>query len=464
MVKMTDFFRFTIIIVFSLTPYLSQAANPEINTVANAESSIKTDTGFSQRYLQQLFDRYQRKAAYEYATQHINEMEGDPYFDYLYGVSAIDSGHASQGVFALERVLMNFPEDHVARLELARGYFILEEYPRARQEFEQVLETSPPPGVVKTTENFLAQIRLKEARYKTTSNGYIEIAVGSDSNVNSGVDADSLTLVTLSGDSLGQDDTYSTLAASYQITHPFAAGWMFNAAVTASLQKNSSLSQFDTNTATLQTGVTRLYKDSRFKASFLFQDYNLDSANYRSLSGLNFEWFNSLSQQSRLSTTFQYVVLDYPDIPIKNSDLITLGLGYTRAFTVNLSPVFFSSINIGNELAEDSNNLGALSDTERSILGLRAGLVLSFSPKLAMHTSLSWQQSAYEGVNLPYLFLTSQSLKREDDYTTVDANLIWLFSKSWKLDTKLSYAKNSSNVELNSYDRTNIKLSLNYAF
>ncbi len=74
---------------------------------------------FNLKYLQSLFTSYQRQAAYDYALKHVREMEGDPYFDYFYGVSAIDTGHASEGVFALERVLLFHPNDHVVRLELA---------------------------------------------------------------------------------------------------------------------------------------------------------------------------------------------------------------------------------------------------------------------------------------------------------------------------------------------------------
>ena len=138
------------------------------------------DTQYNQETLQNLLRSQKTQSAYDYANQYLEEMEGDPYFDYVYGVSAIDTGHASQGVFALERVLLVFPEDHVARLELARGYFILEEYARAREEFEEVLKTNPPEGVQETTIAFLDKIRLKEARYKTTSNGFIELSLGTD--------------------------------------------------------------------------------------------------------------------------------------------------------------------------------------------------------------------------------------------------------------------------------------------
>ena len=87
---------------------------------------------FDLERLQQYFSQPDKRQAYEYASAYREVYEGDPYFDYYYGVAAIDSGKVSEGVFALERVLIAFPDDPVATLELARGYYILEEYSRAR--------------------------------------------------------------------------------------------------------------------------------------------------------------------------------------------------------------------------------------------------------------------------------------------------------------------------------------------
>lgn len=51
-------------------------------------------------------------------------LSGDPRYDYYYGVAAIKSGRAALGVLALERLLLSNPENDLARLELARGYFV----------------------------------------------------------------------------------------------------------------------------------------------------------------------------------------------------------------------------------------------------------------------------------------------------------------------------------------------------
>ena len=192
--------------------YLLLPASGLLTTVALAAD-------FDLQHLQTLFNSYQREQAYHYASQYLAEKEGDSTFDYMYGVAAIDDGHASQGVFALERVLMQFPDDHLARLELARGYFILEEYARSRQEFEKVLTVNPPKGVRDTTETFLEQIRLKEARYRTTTGGSVALGLGSDSNVNSSTDdsnpyGDDIPPFALDTTSLQQSDTYTELATN----------------------------------------------------------------------------------------------------------------------------------------------------------------------------------------------------------------------------------------------------------
>ncbi|MCW8854439.1 MAG: surface lipoprotein assembly modifier [Gammaproteobacteria bacterium] len=413
---------------------------------------------FNLQLLQNLFKTYQRQQAYDYASQYLSEMEGNPYFDYLYGVSAIDSGHASQGVFALERVLFAFPQDHVTRLELARGYFILEEYARSRQEFEIVLKTRPPETVQQTAQLFIDKIRLQEARYKTTSNGYVEISMGTDSNVNSGTDQDELTIITtLTPDSLGQDDAFTNLSASWQITQPVAPGWLINGAITGSLRKNSDLNQFDNMTATMQAGITRLYKNSRYKGEIISQQYNLDGDTYRKLNGLNLSWHYAITQKSNLTTSIQYALLDYPDQVVKNSDLATLSLSYSHTFSTTLTPTVFGSINLGTESANE-NLLAAQSVTERDITGLRAGIMLGLGDKTALQLAGTIQTSEYAA---PY---TSFSANREDDHVSADLNLLWLFERDWRLDTKVSYSDNQSNVEIFRYSRTQFSLNLNYAF
>jgi len=420
---------------------------------------------FDIKQLQNLFKAFQRKAAYNYASTYLSQMEGNPYFDYLYGVSAIDTGHASQGVFALERVTLMVPEDHVARLELARGYFILEEYARARKEFERVMAINPPKPVKDTAQRFLDMIRIREAKYHTTSNGFLAFGMGSDSNVNSGADDDLALLIPgLTTESLGQDDTFATLVAAWQITQPFAPGWMFNSTFTANTRINSDHDEFNTLTATIQTGINRLYKDSNYKVNIILQQFNLDSTKYRTLGGMNLEWHNSLTQKSKMNLSLQYAVLDYEDSAqeFRNSSLITFNTGYTHAFTGPWAPVLFSNINIGTETVDDDTASGALENTERDIQGVNLGVLLNFSTKLGLQTSFNLQNSNYATEQLDVI--SSDQVVRDDNFYSANISLLWLFNKDVRLDTKVSYSKNDSNIKSFNYDKTQVNLNVHYAF
>src|SRR4030081_3534524 len=62
------------------------------------------------------------KGAYTLLLPQEAQRAGDPEYDYLLGVAALDSGQYERAVFALERVLGVQPDNHVARAEIARAY------------------------------------------------------------------------------------------------------------------------------------------------------------------------------------------------------------------------------------------------------------------------------------------------------------------------------------------------------
>jgi len=109
---------------------------------------------------------------------------GDPLFDYFYGVAATETGHVSMGVLALERVLLNDPNNDLVRLELARAYYAQGEYQRAKDEFLAVKKIQPPAGVVSTINVYLDDIKAKEGQYKTVYGVFVELGMGFNNNVN----------------------------------------------------------------------------------------------------------------------------------------------------------------------------------------------------------------------------------------------------------------------------------------
>ena len=63
------------------------------------------------------------EVAYQMLVQYETDWSGEDAFDYLLGVAALDSGHAGDAIFSLQRLVARQPDFSGARLELARAYY-----------------------------------------------------------------------------------------------------------------------------------------------------------------------------------------------------------------------------------------------------------------------------------------------------------------------------------------------------
>lgn len=178
--------------------------------------------------MRSLMGQNKAKAAYAIGQKH-PDLLGDPDFDYFYGLAAIEAGHAAEGILALERFLLLNPDNARARLELARGYFVLGDDVRAREEFEAVRRLNPPANVLAAIDRFVDAIRTREGRYQTTASFYAEAGFGIDTNVNGGATDANITLpvfgaVTLSDTGVEKRDSFGHFALGGQVAKPIAPG------------------------------------------------------------------------------------------------------------------------------------------------------------------------------------------------------------------------------------------------
>ncbi len=106
---------------------------------------------------------------------------------------AIEEGRLRTARETLQRLLAENPSLHRARLELARVYYLSQNYDRARQEAQLVLDDpNTPPSVRTTLLAFLAQIDADEKRVADRHSWTPSIYAGLmyDSNVNVGPSRD----------------------------------------------------------------------------------------------------------------------------------------------------------------------------------------------------------------------------------------------------------------------------------
>jgi predicted Zn-dependent protease len=121
-------------------------------------SMVLASSSASLDKLEGLIRQQDHVAAWQLARELMPEQEGEPRFDYLFGLAARSAGQLHQAVFALERALFSQPQSLDIRLALAVSYYELGNLPAAERELT-LLEKSTLPGPAATlVQNYRQQI------------------------------------------------------------------------------------------------------------------------------------------------------------------------------------------------------------------------------------------------------------------------------------------------------------------
>jgi len=406
-----------------------------------------------------LIEKQRPKEAYELGMQH-PELLGDPLFDYVFGVAAVDSGRISLGVLALERVLLENPGDDLARLELARAYFALGEYQRAREEFTTVKNNHPPTSVVNTVNLYLAEIKRKEGLYKTRYRAFGELGGGYNSNVNVATSVDSIYLPSIGSLSLSPDIRPKSSPFGYGalgggITLPIDTNvWGF-LDVNASTQKYSQTDGYNLAGANATTGLKFLDGANEYKLSAFGSVAKIDQTPVPNAAGGAIEYVRQLPETQSLLAVLSSVKLAYPtDYSAYNSTLNVATLGYRKGFpAAKWQPVVEVTANLGQQ-----NNTSNRPDLGRNILG--ANVQLSFLPTEAFGVSVGagYTKSNYGGSD--FLFESS----RADNLYSANAVLQYKLSKELSARAEFTYYSNQSNFDLYGYNQWTGALKLRYSY
>lgn len=399
--------------------------------------------------------------AYARATELLPQHEGDPAFDLQYGIAAIDSGHVSEGVFALERVLLIGPENHQARLELARGYFLLEEDDRAREEFERVLAQNPPEGVRENIRPFLAAIRARAGRFRTTTSAYVELGLGYDSNINAGPEDATFTTPnlgsgTLSSSSVADADALLDMAIGGSVRHPLRPGLSLMVAGRVNQRFYRDRRQEPTDLGA-QAGAIWQQDATTVTAMLHGQKYLLDRSQYRNMLGVTGEWRLMLDRHRSLNLFGQYARLDYPGQPNRDSGLLVGGGGLLYAVEGRYQPLLGASLFVGQERPK-LDNADAHAEADRDLYGINLSLQLALDPAWRLEGGVRWQRSEYVGVHPVFM------VKRQDTYAQGEVGLVWLPEDHWRVQFSVSHADNESNISINGYQRTQAVIKARYDF
>jgi tetratricopeptide (TPR) repeat protein len=408
-----------------------------------------------------LLDSGDAKAAYELLSPLQTERAGDPEYDYLLGVAALEIGRNTEAVFALERVLAVQPNSAPARAQIARAYFNLKETDTAKREFETVKNQGVPPEVDATIDRYLEAIdRITEAE-RFSARFFLEFATGYDSNVNAATSVTEFAVPGLTGplrltpSSIEQSSGFFSSAAGLNIANPLSKRTSLIAGLAAYARWNFTETDFDTSLLDGYLGVSTKSGRSTFSlvaqgSIFTVADPTYQQA-YRNALGGTLQWIYDLNVRNQFTVYAQFAAIRYPEQSPRDVDRYIVGAGYAYAFRGG-DPTVYAGVYGGTEQELDDTFAGLANDP----IGIRLGGQKRLNDRTYLFTILGAEWRQYRGPFFPP-FINEE---REDEQYSIVLGVHYLLPREWRLSPQVTYLNNDSNIEINAYDRWQAFVSL----
>jgi len=403
------------------------------------------------------------------------EHAGEIRFDYVIGIAALDSGKPEKATLAFERVLAINPGNAAARLDIARAYYQLGDFPRAHTEFLAALKQNPTETARANIQKYLDMIAAQEDGKRTRFSGYLEAGTGHDSNINNSTGQQQVfvdffgALATLDSANVKTSDSYYAAVAGGQVNHSLNPHWSLYVAAEIRKRGNSSHSQFDFDSKDLRAGISYEVRANRIRVNLINSQYSLGGSHNSDAKGYKSDFRHTFSPSNQLNVFAQSVQYRYVDPLMQPNDIDqqAFGLGWSHVTSDGISTMF-GSAHFGTEkdvspvitgpLIGTINPSGGRNDGARTFNGLRVGGQTALRENIALFAGAGAQAGNYNKEN--YLFLR----KRKDRLYDLNLGVNWRWDKLWTLRPQLSYTKNFSNISIYSYDRMDVSLNVRRDF
>ena len=394
------------------------------------------------------------------------QLIGDVHFDFLYGVAAINVGRVPEGLLALERHLSAVPANDRARLELARGYFLLGEYARARSEFEFVLRYNPPAGVRANIAGFLQAMQVREsADRRASARFYAEAGAGHDSNVNGGTFHDSYRVgnqfFTPEPASRQVADDYAQVAVGGQQLLRVSSRLSVFAGADLDHRANAKQKLYDLSNAGAYIGFSQLSALALWRATVGASEMLVGGNRYRSALQLSADATLSPGPESSLVVFAQYAEWRHAGAD-KDRDqrLTSLGLTYTYNFSgLAWAPAVGARISFTQE---DNQRQRRDFSKQGPVLRMFAGLT-PFE-RLRVSAGLTASTLKYGGADTVYLVAGDANAVRNDQAVSADLLANYAIDVKWSVRAEAQWTITRSNQDLYDSSRKSLALKLRYQF
>ncbi|MCC6068619.1 tetratricopeptide repeat protein [Ferrovum sp. PN-J185] len=381
--------------------------------------------------------------AFDLGLSH-EQLIGNPKFDYYFAIAAIDSGHAAIGITTLERLLAIYPENDKARLELARAYFLTENYEKAKLEFNKILEKKIPHKLKTTIKRYLFDIDQHDPVTRTTKSGYLNIMVGQNTNsiteTLGSMDSSWLYNVispVYSSSVYGTQSSYLDGSVGYLLSSHLTSSWRYIIDLNGNY-RNYTLNNYDQRSTSTVFGLANTRDDNEFTILSNISQDGLNGGDLRSVYSIKTGWNKNLNRNTVLKSSITYSMLRYNNTlsPTFNSNMPVISIGASQWVGGKHGLKFDIEMSGAQE-----RNLQAQNSLSRNILGGKMGVASIIHGNLTSYLSAGYYKSNYWTSQINPL-LANQI--RQDRLLTLDLSLKLKLDRSFSIVGNLSRISNNS--------------------
>ena len=426
---------------------------------AAAESASTADR------LKGMVEARQYAQAYALGNAAQLELEGTESFDFYYGLAALESGHYYEATFALERAAIARPDQSRIRLELARGFFLANDFEAARAQFATVLAENPPPEVQANIKAYLKRMDdVESGGGGQHLQFFVEAVSGHDDNVNSSTSAGTITTPTFTFDlpRNGQalKDAFLSVGTGVALTHPFSKTAAGDISATASFRANQSEQQFNLGTFRVESGYGQTYDHDRWRLGVRAQVVTLDKDRFQNAYGVIGSWTHDLGDGWLASLSGAATTQRFNGDSLRDTDQYLGAATVSREFGR-----FAHSLTVygadepardGDTVKSDGSAGGA--HNGNTFYGAAYGVQMTLTPEWSPFAGLMLQKKRYDERQPVF------GIKRDDDQYAVRLGVLWTLMLRLMVRAEYRYTNVDSNIDIYKYDRSEVEAGLRYIF
>lgn len=404
-----------------------------------------------------LLDSGQPEQAYRMLIAQEAEKAGDPEYDYLLGLAAARSGHASEAAFALERVLLVRPQHMGALFDLGLLYLQAGDTQRAREAFRKVAEHNPPPLVREIIRTQLAATQQQDTR--RSSRSWVELSGGYDSNINNSTDRNSVYVpllgasFNLNANNVSQSDTFARIAAGTEWDYRYQGDRFVRASAQGHKLLPQSATAFGTHGVDGSLSFGRQDANRRWELGVSGSRRWLDNAAHSKQLALFGGWRDS-SDARRLWDYFGRITRIRNDgaLSVEDADQ------YLAGARLVLIPGSGDKVYAISAFGGYENAINGRADGNNRLAGVRLGTEQRLAPKVTGYGTVGLTLDRYDSQNVS--FLTT----RRDRQLSGQLGVKWQAAPGWLVGGELQLVRNRSNIAINDYQRVVTNISLRREF